>query len=352
MGKDETKRSGGDPAPRCSKLGCGRGGCWFKLCWSCRLAEIWEQSEDGEEGDDCCSCGSANEAYPLDKDAKWHKGKCTDVFCIILFALFWVGMLAVCVLGFTLGNTSRILYANDFNGQNCHTGGTGLGKCTRPGRSCPEDLYGKKMIVYPRLKDDLLFAIASGFDSNKPEDGVNLLKLRLYGVCREECPSRGDYVCNYEYDVKLNAQFANQTARADHVNRCYSTLWAIPSFISAYMPSTGMLGDCVDIIKNCWITPIDTVNVFNRCLPALEAIESVHDDCILPTLAGDGIAANSMRCITIKRAVDVQSERPAGDQIIYDKLDGAASYMMKVRLFTVRFWANPANDLTCPPLKL
>ena len=73
------------------------------------------------------------------------------------------------------------------------------------------------MIVYPRLKDDLLFALASGFDSNNPTDGYNLLKLRLYGVCLEECPKRGEYICNYVYEAKLNAQFVNATARQAHV---------------------------------------------------------------------------------------------------------------------------------------
>ena len=37
---------------------------------------------------------------------RW-KGKCTDVFCLGLFALFWVGMGIVCIIGFSLGNTSR-----------------------------------------------------------------------------------------------------------------------------------------------------------------------------------------------------------------------------------------------------
>ena len=322
--EDETAKEPGSGGC-CS---CDRGGCWYKLCWSCRLSEIWEAVEDGDDAaKETCACGEA-EPYPISKTASWKKGRCTDLFCLIVFVVFWIGMAAVCAIGFSLGNTSRILYANDYNGQNCHTGGTGLGKCTRPGRSCPEDLYGKKVIVYPRLKDDLLFALSSGFDTASPQDGVNLLKLRLYGVCVAECPKQGSHICDYEGDALLATRGGNTTA-LEHVQKCYSTLWAIPSFAAQFLPTIGPLGDCAQIMSHCWLTPIDTVNVFNRCLPSIEAVEAIHDDCVLPAVSSDDGGASSHGCITIKRTVDVESERPAGDQVIYDKLAGAASTMMK-----------------------
>jgi|TARA_B110000208_G_scaffold180904_1_gene231071 hypothetical protein len=55
------------------------------------------------------SSSSSSSFHPttsLFSSHRW-KGKCTDVFCLGLFALFWVGMGIVCIIGFSLGNTSR-----------------------------------------------------------------------------------------------------------------------------------------------------------------------------------------------------------------------------------------------------
>ena len=129
--------------------------------------------------------------------------------------------------------------------------------------------------------------------------------------------------------LSLSLSLAHPFSSFPFPHRSYSTLWGIPSFMSFVVPKVGALADCADIISNCWITPIDTVNVFHRCLPSIEAVESIKDDCIVPAKEG-GFSPTSLRCLTINREVDVNSERPAGDQIVYDKLEGAASFMMKV----------------------
>ena len=60
--EDETAKEPGSGGC-CS---CDRGGCWYKLCWSCRLSEIWEAVEDGDDAaKETCACGEA-EPYPTD----------------------------------------------------------------------------------------------------------------------------------------------------------------------------------------------------------------------------------------------------------------------------------------------
>ena len=65
--KDES-----EAAPEKGKCGCGRGGCWYKLCGCFDLASGWENEEDGVKDDKGkCDCGAATEVYPLNKESKW-----------------------------------------------------------------------------------------------------------------------------------------------------------------------------------------------------------------------------------------------------------------------------------------
>eukprot|EP01112_Ceratiomyxa_fruticulosa_P007124 TRINITY_DN183_c0_g1_i1.p1 TRINITY_DN183_c0_g1~~TRINITY_DN183_c0_g1_i1.p1 ORF type:complete len:709 (+),score=136.87 TRINITY_DN183_c0_g1_i1:277-2403(+) len=74
-----------------------------------------------------------------------HKRHCTDFFFLILFALFWVGMVIVAIQASKLGNPYRLVYGNDYEGNTC-----GVNNEPYQGR----DLSGKPLvyyIVYPTL---------------------------------------------------------------------------------------------------------------------------------------------------------------------------------------------------------
>ena len=72
--------------------------------------------------------------------------KCRDVLCIVLFGVFWAGMLVVAILGFKSGDPYRLLYATDYNGTTCGAGKNNI-------------MVDKPLIYYPKMNDDLLFAM-------------------------------------------------------------------------------------------------------------------------------------------------------------------------------------------------
>ena len=58
----------------------------------------------------CCKCNDDKDGDSgMDDIAK--NRKCTDVFWIGFFSLFWVGMIVVAVIGFTMGKPNKLIYA-------------------------------------------------------------------------------------------------------------------------------------------------------------------------------------------------------------------------------------------------
>ena len=88
----------------------------------------------------CCDCcGPKNE--PEWGMAPPEKRKCRDVFCCLLFAAFWIGMVVVGAIGIRFGNWMRLVYGVDYKGQTC---GSDSAVANRP------------YTVYPRTNEDML----------------------------------------------------------------------------------------------------------------------------------------------------------------------------------------------------
>jgi hypothetical protein len=43
--------------------------------------------------------------------------KCTDVLWVGVFAMFWVGMVVVAIIGFTMGKPNKLIYAVSVGGE-------------------------------------------------------------------------------------------------------------------------------------------------------------------------------------------------------------------------------------------
>ena len=87
---------------------------------------------------------------------------CTDCFFLLLFLVFWAGMIVIAVVANNRGNPERLIYATDWNGEVCNSGANA----------------GKPFIFYPDLAEAIF---------NKAGDPEN---INLKGVCLPECPKR------------------------------------------------------------------------------------------------------------------------------------------------------------------
>ncbi|KAL3671943.1 hypothetical protein V7S43_002610 [Phytophthora oleae] len=102
---------------------------------------------------------------------KQHR-KCRDVFCCLLFVIYWIGMIIVAAIAFQTGEPLSLIYGKDCNGA-----------------VCGDRIFANaRFTTYPRLNEDLLVAAANG---------VSPSKAKFFGICVESCPVAGSKTCTY-----------------------------------------------------------------------------------------------------------------------------------------------------------
>ncbi|KAJ5070971.1 ctl-like protein [Anaeramoeba ignava] len=62
-----------------------------------------------------------DEAFDYEEDfhGPIDQRKCRDFFCLVLFIIFWIGMLIIMAVGFATGTPKRLYYPSDFRGNVC-----------------------------------------------------------------------------------------------------------------------------------------------------------------------------------------------------------------------------------------
>lgn len=68
----------------------------------------------------CCFCNKKEEQTEEEKlyGPRAHRS-CRDIPCLLLFILFWAGMIVVAVLAFWKGDLDRLWYGTDMYGDMC-----------------------------------------------------------------------------------------------------------------------------------------------------------------------------------------------------------------------------------------
>lgn len=112
--------------------------------------------------------GDSGEVGPSNGPKTFRNRGCTDVFCLALFAIFWVGMLYLFYLGVTVGDPYMVMYGKDYLGNRCGRG----------------NFTSKPKVIFPRIGQDVLEQ--SAIATTAP------WKLVLYGLCVESCPNVTD----------------------------------------------------------------------------------------------------------------------------------------------------------------
>lgn len=134
---------------------------------------------------------------------------------------------------------SRLFYGVDYNGYICGKGGRG------------------RYLYYPRMSLDT----STGSD--------------LFGICVSSCPSQDSVVCTYEYTA-----------------------------FNTTIPSANELISCASNSRDpkchqCWIVPINSQNIFGRCLFKTNEVNQDTTICDYPR----NVDANSANCIRTNRTI-------------------------------------------------
>merc|ERR1719316_2048449 len=103
-------------------------------------------------------------------------------------------MIIVAAVSMTKGEPKRLFYGKDNNGDTCGIEGRGT------------------YIVYPRINEDI---VAAG---SKVATG----DIRFYGVCVDECPKEGEWVCDAEGEKLLEGGKLNSGELEECVDRTFA----------------------------------------------------------------------------------------------------------------------------------
>eukprot|EP00240_Pyramimonas_obovata_P015772 CAMPEP_0118925580 /NCGR_PEP_ID=MMETSP1169-20130426/3445_1 /TAXON_ID=36882 /ORGANISM="Pyramimonas obovata, Strain CCMP722" /LENGTH=280 /DNA_ID=CAMNT_0006866917 /DNA_START=222 /DNA_END=1061 /DNA_ORIENTATION=- len=129
------------------------------------------------KGDDEPDLNASGEVVAVDQIAKDRK--CTDLLFLIIFAAFWVGMLAVGITGFTDGDVNRLLYGIDYHANLCGVSTNG---------SDPDFGSRDQLFYY-----DLASTAESLSGASSTSSALNSISVSsLRSVCVNGCPS--DYI--------------------------------------------------------------------------------------------------------------------------------------------------------------
>jgi len=207
---------------------------------------------------------------------KWSDGrqerKCTDCYCTFVFIGFWTAMVGVLCAAFWLGDPTlqRIVYGTDHAGHTC-----GVDHSLEGG----PNLLSRKRIIYPRVLQDVLM---HAYDFATDVKGINeivenpteltsfITDFHPFGVCVEECPKGGDYVCTYDYDDKVDRK---------EIQKCYAKngIELAADFLAT---KVGLGDDCENILANCFPVPVDNQDYFFRCLPLYRTGKDKTEECV------------------------------------------------------------------------
>lgn len=244
----------------------------------------------------------------------WEDRKCRDVFWLLLFVAYWVGMVMVAMTGFSYGDVSRLLFAMDAHGNQCG----GVDSECLAGKECG------KFITYPRVDKDYIQAAHNGI--------TNPLEIPFFGLCVSSCPEgledtdadgkTHDWVCDYSVMDELNAQYDAANAGNDVpsdagravLDGCLAKKQEISApfaelFLSDATALDGITGDvkCQTYMSNCYKLYVAERNLFFRCVPTTEVnetctaspyLEAAGESVFTKTTVSDGVATTVTRPAT------------------------------------------------------
>jgi hypothetical protein len=265
------------------------------------------------------------EQRELRHDVQHVPRKCTDCLCVVLYALFCLAWLAVAVAAILFGNYWSLTHGRDYAGRLC---------------GWDEGVEEKPLVAYPRLNKDLMeFGLELGLDildvSKIDLSDLSLEQLfsiNVTGICVEACPVIGEVICSFEF----LSTHGGQEPPFEEVIQCnngdpFSSEYLLGLFLNIFSAENSFL------CSNCWVAPLNSSEIFNRCLDIIYTETTTTEECVFPV--NTSIAADDPNCQT-KKVVKVEtSVEPAYENPI-------AAFFGTV-VATVTGWCVRACVCTC-----
>jgi hypothetical protein len=264
-----------------------------------------EKGEDDKAPKKKCCGGSAKVApekvYPTNPVTQ--KRKCTDLYCVILFLLFWCVEIFVTGVALQYGNGKRMLYAKDYNGDLCG------------GKLFPD----RKFTYFPRLNEDMLEAATNAASSGKSPTEMSFEDIKFFGVCMSYCPMAGDIVCTYgtgpnteEQDIK-DYSIPMGDSKCSTTTECGETNTKFPAKADVQQCGTSMLFRTLnpELCKSCWLVAAGTMDIMYRCIYKYTKVESpMCERCLEPPSRCPG---DSLLCMMQPNATECLGDGQGGD---------------------------------------
>jgi len=211
--------------------------------------------------------------------------KCNDLCCIVLFALFWCGMLGIGGFAISAGNPTKVLYGTDYRGETC---------------GFSEDVKDLKLTAYPRLIEDAIL--------NAQKTDVS--DWSFYGVCVAKCPGRLSVLCNQEIAA------GTSTNNASQVKFC------LTDGLDGTAPVPSDWCSTQRVSEKCWIVPMETRDTLLRCIPVVNTSTVANVTCTYPPGISDPNAAG---CLVRTSTTQGTIEEPAQESKLLQQLASVQS---------------------------
>ncbi|XP_002731355.1 choline transporter-like protein 1 [Saccoglossus kowalevskii] len=136
-----------------------------------------------------CCCREDNAKQEEGKWKPLSQRQCTDCTCVIIFILFWCGMLYIAAFSFTTGNVERLIYGYDSYGNVCN-------KKNPPIENIPfsgSDMTGKPHVFFMNVynpSDSLEICVSKCPD----------IDLNTMSEVRDFTIRTGSRLCRYDYE--------------------------------------------------------------------------------------------------------------------------------------------------------
>ncbi|TMW66846.1 hypothetical protein Poli38472_011962 [Pythium oligandrum] len=186
--------------------------------------------------------------------------KCTDLLFVLLFFVFWIGMIIIAGVAYKHGEPKRLVYGTDWKGRTC-----GVKADAKDGVPA-YDFTKYPYLMYPRLSEDIVALYGENPDASDLMSPSALSKF--YGVCVTECPMLDKTSPTYVH------AYIDYVLNVDPVNKIYTKAGKSVEDEDAGSP---------------WRLMVDTTNVLNRCLELskVEVQQSARciDDCSADEIA-------------------------------------------------------------------
>lgn len=283
----------------------------------------------------CCKCcgdkGEEEDKAPIIY-VKAEERKCTDICFCGCFIIFWILMLVVMGIAAAQGNSDRLMYGTDYQGNVCGSDQSGVELSASP-KVTGVDMTARKFIYYPRIVEDIVAFASSGT--------TDPLKIKLFGVCMDSCPQPkvSPVVCTDEAGVALDKIVTAMGSKIDpnvYKTQPWKRLKALNTIQNAvdylkYQPNSGTAKG------GCWHVPLPSKDYFYRCLWQRNSNYTTRRVCSSPdSLAGfdldlatgpDATQAQkdaAEACITAVTTTTKSSEGEARSNPLIDQFFNAA----------------------------